>query len=118
MASEQSKNSRSVKVTTLSPQRMRNTASSLVSVWVDASDSVGGGSDEGNSAVVRGGRLTGAKVTACDLRGGAALVIAGLAAEGVTEVCGCGMIDRGYERFEDMLGCLGGDIVRISGTED
>ena len=72
----------------------------------------------GRLAVVRGGRLTGAKVTACDLRGGAALVIAGLAAEGVTEVCGCGMIDRGYERFEDMLGCLGGDIVRISGTED
>lgn len=72
----------------------------------------------GRLAVVRGGRLTGARVAACDLRGGAALVIAGLAAEGITTVQGCGMIDRGYERFEDMLGSLGADVVRESGTED
>ena len=68
-------------------------------------------------AVVRGSRLTGARVKANDLRGGAALVIAGLAAEGVTEVSDIEMIDRGYERFEDMISALGGDIVRTETTE-
>lgn len=68
-------------------------------------------------AVVRGSHLTGARVKACDLRGGAALVIAGLAAEGTTEVSDIEMIDRGYERFEEMISALGGDVVRTESTE-
>lgn len=71
----------------------------------------------GRLAVVRGGKLTGARVTACDLRGGAALVLAGLAAEDTTTVCGCEMIDRGYDRLEYMLGSLGADISRLSEAE-
>ena len=71
----------------------------------------------GRLAVVRGARLSGAKVTSCDLRGGAALVIAGLAADGVTHVSRCDMIDRGYERFEEMLRGLGADIVRLRDME-
>jgi len=71
----------------------------------------------GRLAVVRGGKLTAAKVTAGDLRGGAALVIAALAAEGRSVVQGTGMIDRGYEKFEEMLGCLGADISRGKNTE-
>lgn len=65
------------------------------------------------SAVVRGGHLTGASVCAKDLRGGAALVLAGLAAEGVTEVQGISLIDRGYASLEKMLSGLGAQIVRI-----
>ncbi len=68
-------------------------------------------------AVVRGARLTGARVKASDLRGGAALVIAALAAEGITEVSDIEMVDRGYERFEDMISAVGGDIVRTETTE-
>ena len=64
-------------------------------------------------AVVRGGRLTGARVQACDLRGGAALTIAGLAAEGVTTVENVHLIDRGYENLEIMLAQLGADVGRI-----
>ena len=64
-------------------------------------------------AVVRGGRLTGARVQACDLRGGAALTIAGLAAEGVTTVENVHLIDRGYENLENMLAQLGADVGRI-----
>ncbi|MBQ2955661.1 MAG: UDP-N-acetylglucosamine 1-carboxyvinyltransferase [Clostridia bacterium] len=65
------------------------------------------------AAIVRGGRLTGARVCAKDLRGGAALVLAGLAAEGATEIQGVSLIDRGYESLEKMLGGLGADITRI-----
>ena len=65
------------------------------------------------TAVVRGGRLTGARVTARDLRGGAALVVAGLAAEGVTEVEHVELIDRGYESIERTLSLLGADIRKI-----
>ena len=67
----------------------------------------------GRMCLVRGGRPTGARLTARDLRGGAALVLAGLAAEGVTEVEGAGLIDRGYEDLEHMLGRLGGRVQRI-----
>ena len=67
----------------------------------------------GRTCVVRGGRLTGARVAARDLRGGAALVLAGLAAEGVTEVEGACLIDRGYERLEEPIRLLGGHIERI-----
>ena len=69
----------------------------------------------GRTAVVQGVEaLYGAHVTARDLRGGAALVIAGLAARGETLVERAGLIDRGYERLEDMLGALGADIRRES----
>ena len=67
----------------------------------------------GRMCLVRGGKLTGAKVAARDLRGGAALVLAGLAAEGVTEVEGAGLIDRGYEGLERVLGGLGARVERI-----
>lgn len=63
------------------------------------------------TAVVRGGApLFGAQVSAKDLRGGAALVIAGLAAEGKTVVEGKQFIDRGYENLARELGALGAEI--------
>ncbi len=65
------------------------------------------------TAVVRGGRLTGASVCAKDLRGGAALVLAGLAAEGVTEIQGISLIERGYASIDKMLDGLGARITRI-----
>jgi UDP-N-acetylglucosamine 1-carboxyvinyltransferase len=66
------------------------------------------------TAVIRGGRLTGARVAARDLRGGAALILAGLAAEGVTEIEQVELIDRGYESIERSLALLGADIRRIT----
>lgn len=69
---------------------------------------------DGNHAVVTGGRrLTGAIVRCPDLRAGAALTIAGLAAEGCTEIRDIYHIDRGYERFEEKLRALGADVERI-----
>lgn len=69
---------------------------------------------EGRVAVVEGvPRLSGAPVEAPDLRGGAALVIAGLAAEGVTQVSGLKHIDRGYESIESSLAAVGASIKRI-----
>lgn len=66
-------------------------------------------------AIVRGvPKLYGTQVTAHDLRGGAALVLAGLAAEGVTTVEDVWHIDRGYYRMEDDLTALGADVKRIS----
>ena len=65
------------------------------------------------TAVVRGGRLTGARVTARDLRAGAALVLAALAADGMTEVENISLIDRGYERLEETLTALGARIRRV-----
>ncbi|MDD4153433.1 MAG: UDP-N-acetylglucosamine 1-carboxyvinyltransferase, partial [bacterium] len=68
---------------------------------------------EGHSAIVRGvERLTGAQVTAPDLRAGVALILAGLAAEGVTEITGIEHIDRGYEDIESKLTGLGAIISR------
>lgn len=64
------------------------------------------------TAVVRGGRLHGANVNARDLRGGAALVLAGLAAQGATDVDNVAVIDRGYEHIETMFASLGADIRR------
>ncbi|CAD5191949.1 unnamed protein product [Musa acuminata subsp. malaccensis] len=72
----------------------------------------------GRSAFVKGRTtqrnvaLSGSKVEAADLRGGAALVLAGMAARGVTEVVGVHHIDRGYENFEAKLLNLGADISR------
>ncbi len=70
---------------------------------------------EGRSAVVRGvPALTGAQVKATDLRAGAALVLAGLAAEGETEITGIQHIDRGYVQFAEKLRALGADIRRTA----
>jgi UDP-N-acetylglucosamine 1-carboxyvinyltransferase len=68
---------------------------------------------DGHHAVVRGKeRLSGAPVRATDIRAGVGLVIAGLVAEGVTEVAEIHHIDRGYVRFEEQLQALGADVVR------
>lgn len=70
---------------------------------------------EGHCAVVEGKRsLSGAKVTASDLRAGAALVLAGLTAKGETEVFNIHHIDRGYENLDIKLKDLGADIQRIT----
>lgn len=67
----------------------------------------------GNAAIIKGvPKLTGAEVKSSDLRAAAALVIAGLAAECVTEVTGLKHMDRGYEHLEDKLRGLGADIYR------
>ncbi|MBR6693844.1 MAG: UDP-N-acetylglucosamine 1-carboxyvinyltransferase [Clostridia bacterium] len=64
-------------------------------------------------AVIDGvSELSGAKVKSTDLRGGAALVVAGLAANGRTEIDRVSHIDRGYEDIEENLRCLGADIKR------
>ena len=71
----------------------------------------------GRTAIVRGVEsLTGAHVTARDLRGGAALTLAGLAAQGETVVEHAELIDRGYEHFERQLCRLGADVTRIHTT--
>ncbi|HZM02267.1 MAG TPA: UDP-N-acetylglucosamine 1-carboxyvinyltransferase [Candidatus Saccharimonadales bacterium] len=70
---------------------------------------------EGPSAIVKGGRpLSGAPVMASDLRASAALVIAGLAARGTTEVNRVYHIDRGYENIDTKLRQLGARIERVS----
>lgn len=72
-----------------------------------------------NTAIVRGvERLIGAPVEARDIRGGAALVTAALAAEGITEVGGLQFIDRGYNRLEERLTELGADIRRVEVPEN
>lgn len=69
---------------------------------------------EGRVAVVEGvTRLSGAPVEAADLRGAASLVVAGLAAEGITEIEGLRHLDRGYENMEQMLQSLGAAVKRI-----
>ncbi len=66
---------------------------------------------EGRVAYVTGvERLTGAPLTASDLRGGAAMLVAGLCAEGATELFDDGYIDRGYDRFDACLSALGADV--------
>lgn len=68
---------------------------------------------EGRSAIIQGvKRLQGAQVKASDLRAGAALIIAGLIAEGDTEICNTHYIDRGYEGIESKLVALGAKIYR------
>ena len=69
---------------------------------------------EGRVAVIEGiEALSGARVSATDLRAGAALVIAGLMAKGETEVCNLFHIDRGYENLEGKLATLGAEIKRV-----
>ena len=71
-----------------------------------------------NAAIVRGVRkLTGAKVMSTDLRASASLILAGLVAEGTTEVLRVYHIDRGYETIEKKLRALGADIERVAGEE-
>lgn len=73
---------------------------------------------DGRIAVVEGGGvLTGSPVSSTDLRAGAALVIAGLMAEGVTEIYNIKYIDRGYENFETKLRGLGAQITRRADGE-
>ena len=68
---------------------------------------------EGHHAVVRGvAGLSGAQVRSPDIRGGAALVLAGLVADGETVVTGARHLDRGYEDFPAMLRSLGADVER------
>jgi len=70
---------------------------------------------EGNTAFVHGvSKLVGAPVMATDLRASASLVIAGLAAEGQTEVNRIYHLDRGYDRMEVKLSAVGADIKRIN----
>ena len=74
---------------------------------------------EGNTAIIYGvSKLTGARVSAPDLRAGAALVIAGLAAEGITIVDDIVYIQRGYEYFEKKLSSLGAEIERVSSEKE
>ncbi len=72
---------------------------------------------EGRTAIIEGTPLTGAKVKATDLRAGAALVIAGLCAEGQTEISDCHYITRGYYRFYENLNRLGANIIEIQDPE-
>jgi UDP-N-acetylglucosamine 1-carboxyvinyltransferase len=74
---------------------------------------------DGRTAIVTGNaRLTGASVCATDLRAGAALVCAALAAEGVTEISGTHHIDRGYMDIVGKLATLGADIIRVPSPEE
>ena len=74
---------------------------------------------EGNVAVIDGVKgFTGAQVNAPDLRAGAALVIAGLAAEGYTTVDEIGYIQRGYEHFEEKLKALGAMIELVDSEKE
>ena len=69
---------------------------------------------EGKVAVVQGVKsLSGAELMATDLRGGAALITAALAAEGVSRISGLCHIDRGYEKIEEVLRSVGADIKRV-----
>ncbi|MEO8399401.1 MAG: UDP-N-acetylglucosamine 1-carboxyvinyltransferase, partial [Ignavibacteriaceae bacterium] len=71
-----------------------------------------------NTAIVKGvAKLKGAKVMSTDLRASASLVLAGLAAEGTTEVLRVYHLDRGYQKIEEKLQLLGADIERVSGAE-
>ena len=74
---------------------------------------------ESNIAIIRGIKeYTGARVSAPDLRAGAALVIAGLAAEGITIVDDIVYIQRGYEDFEGKLKSLGAEIERVTSEKE
>lgn len=74
---------------------------------------------ESNTAIVDGvHRLTGATVCASDLRAGAALVIAGLVAEGFTVVEQVEYVERGYENFESKLRCLGANVEKVDSGDE
>jgi UDP-N-acetylglucosamine 1-carboxyvinyltransferase len=70
-------------------------------------------------AVIEGiKKLSGASVCASDLRAGAALMIAGLVADGYTDISDISHIDRGYEKIEQKFNFLGANIQRVSTEED
>ena len=74
---------------------------------------------EGKLAIIDGvEKLSGSHVKATDLRAGAAMIIAGLMADGVTEITDIYHIDRGYENFEEKFIRLGGDIHRVTVIDD
>jgi UDP-N-acetylglucosamine 1-carboxyvinyltransferase len=74
---------------------------------------------EGRSCIINGPvKLQGAEVTATDLRAAAALILAGLAAEGYTRVTELKHLDRGYVRFHEKLKELGADIERVNDEAD
>lgn len=74
---------------------------------------------EGNSATIEGvEKFSGARVSAPDLRAGAALCIAGLATDGITIIDDIVYIQRGYERFEEKLRSIGGMIEKVSSEKD
>jgi UDP-N-acetylglucosamine 1-carboxyvinyltransferase len=74
---------------------------------------------DGHHVVVRGrSQLSGAPVRSSDIRAGAGLVLAGLVADGVTEVAEISHIDRGYVRFDEQLRALGADIRRVEVPDD
>ena len=74
---------------------------------------------ERNTAIIDGiNMLTGARISAPDLRAGAALVIAGLAAEGITVVDDIVYIERGYEDFDKKLRLLGAEIEKVTEERD
>ena len=71
---------------------------------------------DGHHAIVRGvPRLAGTRVVSHDIRAGAAMVVAGLAAEGTTTITGVHHIDRGYDDLVGRLAAVGADITRIDG---
>ena len=71
---------------------------------------------EGNTAIIRGvPNLTAAPVMATDLRASASLVLAGLAAQGETQVNRVYHLDRGYDRLDRKLRALGADVRRAKG---
>ena len=72
-------------------------------------------SPQGKTAIIEGvEKLSGAPVYATDLRAGAALIIAGIIAEGTTELYNLTHIDRGYENIEEKFRKLGADITRVN----
>ena len=74
---------------------------------------------DGKVAVIEGaGQLVGAPIQACDLRAGAALVIAGLAAKGTTELSCVQYIERGYEDLVGKLRAVGADIAMVDVPEE
>ena len=69
---------------------------------------------DGRVAIIKGQKLCGASVKAMDLRGGAALTVAALGADGVSEICGINFIERGYVDLDKMFCQLGADIVKTN----
>ena len=94
--------------------RARRTRFNPESSFVDELNRMGADiRTEGHHAVVRGRhRLSGAPVRALDLRAGAALILAALGAEGLTEVADAHHVDRGYEDIDARLSALGAEISR------
>jgi len=70
---------------------------------------------EGKTAIVEGGApMKGTQVSAVDLRGGAAVIIAALAAEGITVIDNIVLIERGYDDIVGKLSAVGADIRKVS----